>query len=184
MIVKRITLINGIGNDDTGFEGALGGMIERCGSEARFDIFNVRDMDIGYCCGCWGCWVKTPGECVIQDDMPAVLKSVVNSDLVVFISPLVMGFVSPLLKKVNDRMIPVVHPYVVIDNGECHHLKRYDHYPKLGLVLVDRDIDKIEGLGLISDIYKRMALNLKSELAFTVGSAGSVEGFENEIKRI
>ena len=28
----------------------------------------LRDMQIANCIGCFGCWVKTPGTCVIDDD--------------------------------------------------------------------------------------------------------------------
>ena len=78
-------------------------------------------------------------------------------------------------------MIPLLHPYIEIDNKECHHVKRYKKYPKLGLVLVDRNIDNLDGLDTIVDAYKRFALNFKSELCFSLFSNGSVEGFRNEI---
>ena len=181
--MKRITLLNGINEDSTGFEGNLKKMIERQNDQFVFDLFNLRDMPIHYCCGCWSCWVKTPGECSQKDDMPIILKSILSSDLTLFISPIVMGFVSPLIKKINDKMIPLVHPYIELVHGECHHKKRYSHYPKLGLVLVDQNIEELAGLELITDSYQRLALNLKSAIAFVNYSAGSVEGMENEIKR-
>jgi len=27
----------------------------------------LEDKSIAYCMGCFGCWVQTPGECVIKD---------------------------------------------------------------------------------------------------------------------
>ena len=27
----------------------------------------LEDIDLAYCTGCFGCWVQTPGECVIKD---------------------------------------------------------------------------------------------------------------------
>ncbi|MDF1862269.1 MAG: hypothetical protein P1U87_18780 [Verrucomicrobiales bacterium] len=31
---------------------------------AEFRIFRLRELKMGSCIGCFGCWLKTPGECV------------------------------------------------------------------------------------------------------------------------
>lgn len=179
--MKRITLINGIQEDVTGFEKSLDRMVKRLKDKVVFENYRLREMEISYCTGCWGCWVKNPGECTHRDDMPSILESMMRSDLVVYISPVVMGFVSPLVKKATDRAIPLVHPYITAVNGECHHKKRYPKYPLLGLVLVDGDIDRRDDLDLISAVYRRTAANLRSRLLFSVYSNGSTEGLEHEI---
>lgn len=128
--------------------------------------FNLRDLDIKFCIGCWTCWWKTPGECVFNDNMNDILSKIIQSDLVIFASPIILGFTNSLLKKINDRMIPLLHPYIEIVKGECHHKKRYKTYPKLGLLLIkEADTDE-EDLRIIKDIYKRFALNFRSELSF------------------
>ena len=150
----------------------------------KYDVFTVRDLDIKYCCGCWSCWVKTPGKCIQKDDMPRILRSMINSDLTIFISPIVMGFVSSLQKKISDKMIPLVHPYIKICENECHHQARYDKYPKLGLLLIEDDLVKKEDVAIINQIYNRTALNMKTELSFSVLTKGSLEELEYEIKNI
>jgi hypothetical protein len=51
--------------------------------------------------------------------------------------------------------------------GEIHHKKRYDSYPKLGILLEkSKDTDE-EDIRIITDIYKRFALNFKTELCFS-----------------
>lgn len=133
-------------------------------SVTRLDL---RSLDIRYCLGCFSCWVKTPGECVIADDSALVCRAAINSDLVIFASPIIMGFVSADLKRALDKMIPLVHPYLVIDRGEIHHRKRYKHYPALGLLLArSADTDK-EDLDIIRTSFKRLAINFKSQLQFT-----------------
>lgn len=187
--MKRVTVINGITDDRyIGFEEQMEQYSESCGNEIKVDIFRLRDMDIRYCTGCWHCWLKTPGVCIHQDQMPDILSSIVNSDLTVFLSPVVMGFVSSHLKKANDRMIPLVHPYIGIFSNECHHLKRYSHYPKFGLLLLwdkgsGTEIQDVDA-GIITDIYRRMALNMKSELKFSVITDGDAEVLKNEINNI
>ncbi|HOP72673.1 flavodoxin family protein [Thermoclostridium caenicola] len=179
--MKRITIVNGIQEDVTGFEKSLDRMMERLRNRMVFECFRLREMNISYCCGCLGCWVKSPGKCLYKDDMVSILKSVIRSDLVILISPVVMGFVSPLIKKATDRFIPLIHPYITIVRGECHHKKRYGRYPYLGLVLVDKESDSMNDSELITAVYKRAALNLRSRLLFTVCSNGSTEGLEHEI---
>lgn len=183
--MTNITILNGIANNNYGdFEDNLDKFIVNNRKGINFNYFTLRNMDIKYCCGCWVCWVKTPGICTFKDDMPQILQSIINSDLTVYISSVNMGFVSSFLKKVNDRMIPLVHPYIEIDHKECHHEKRYLKYPKFGLILVDKDIDSLDGLDIIVDIYKRISLNTKSELCFSLFSNGNVEEFNNEINNI
>lgn len=129
-------------------------------------LLNLRDLDIRYCIGCFGCWVKSPGECVSRDESSKVCQAVINSDFTLFASPLRMGFPSALLKKAMDKMIPLVHPYGVVDQSEAHHLKRYDRYPRFGL-LVEKEAGTDESdLSIIGDIFSRTALNIKSSLDF------------------
>lgn len=183
--MKRITILNGITDDKfLGFEKQLEKLVVDHSQEVKIDCFTLRQMDIKYCTGCWNCWLKTPGECPLKDEMPKILSSVIHSDLTVFISPVVMGFVSKYIKRANDRLIPLVHPYIEIFKNECHHVSRYEKYPKLGLMLLEeQDSDVLYDVNIITDIYKRTALNFKSRLAFSIVSEGSVEVLKNEINR-
>ena len=127
---------------------------------------NLRDMDIAYCIGCFGCWVKTPGECRSADESSQVCRAVINSDFTLWASPLRMGFPSALLKKVMDKSIPLIQPYFVVDQGEAHHQARYPHYPRLGLLLEEEADTDNDDLLNVADIFSRTALNLKSRLDF------------------
>jgi len=49
--------------------------------------------------GCFGCWNKTPGTCVMKDDSAKIAKAVVNSDLLIFLTPITFGGYSSELKK-------------------------------------------------------------------------------------
>ena len=104
------------------------------GNDHQVNHFLLKDQDIHHCTGCFKCWVQTPGMCVFDDDSREINRAVINSDFVLFASPLVMGFSTSVLKKKMDRMIPLVHPYLDIVEGEIHHLPRYDRYPLFGLL--------------------------------------------------
>lgn len=145
----------------------------------------LRDMDIRYCIGCFGCWVKTPGKCSnSDDDMHTVCSHYINSDLVIFASPVIMGFTSALLKRVHDRIIPLVMPYVRFYDGESHHLPRYEKYPTMSLLLA-KETDTDNGdLEIISEIYKRDSLNFHAPFVFLGTTDKPVEEVADAIDRI
>lgn len=126
----------------------------------------LRNHDLKYCMGCWDCWVKSPGKCAIKDDMEYILQTFISSDLVIFASPMKMGFPSSLMKKVNDRLIPLVHPYITLDKDECHHVARYSSYPDWGMILQEEANGTASDIELAESIYRRTALNIKAELKF------------------
>ena len=144
---------------------------------AGHDVTDVclRDLEISGCKGCWGCWVNTPGECVHHDDRAIVARAVMGSDLTLLASPMHMGFVSSLLKRAADTLIPLVHPYVVLEGGEMHHRARYARYPLLGLLLGPRPDTDAEDIDITRAMWTRTARNLKSHLALTAITSEPVQ---------
>jgi multimeric flavodoxin WrbA len=156
--------------DDAVFETYLDVLAQRL-TEAGHSVtrMNLRDMDLRGCNGCWGCWVKTPGECVQPDDGPILRQAILQSDFHLLAAPLVMGFPSALLKTGLDKFLPLIHPYVVVDRGETHHLKRYERYPRLGLLVEPEAGTDAADRHIITNIFSRVALNMKSKLEFVAG---------------
>ncbi|MBP7401695.1 MAG: flavodoxin family protein [Clostridia bacterium] len=170
--MKRVTVLDGMADDRyADFEAGFLQAAERRRDTLRVDFHRLRDMEIRYCTGCWTCWVRTPGICTFQDDMRPILQSMLASDLCVFLSPVSMGFVTSLIKKACDRMIPIVLPDFAVCHGEFHHRARYAAYPKLGLILVDPDKDA-QTLDIVLGVFRRTALNLKTDLTLN-GSWGT-----------
>jgi multimeric flavodoxin WrbA len=93
-------------------------------------IFTLHEMEIAPCMGCFGCWLQTPGRC-IRADTDAITRACVQSELLVFLTPITFGGYSPELKKAVDRLIPIILPFFEMLNGETHHKPRYDRYPNL-----------------------------------------------------
>ena len=182
----QITVINGsptakVGEIDNCL-GSLSRLLEVRGH--RLTLFNLGEMYLKHCTGCWGCWVKTPGECVFPDDTSDVRRAYINSDFILFASPVIMGFTSALLKRTQDKLIPLLHPYFEIDRDEIHHRPRYESYPPIGLFLEEEEDTDEEDLEIISAIYRRTALNAKSSLSFTKLTSVSMEEIADEIDRI
>jgi multimeric flavodoxin WrbA len=83
--------------------------------------------NIKNCIGCFGCWHKTPGECVIHDGYQRTGAKLGHCDQLIFVSECVYGSLSPFCKMVLDRSISYVHPNFVTRRGEMHHKRRYDN---------------------------------------------------------
>lgn len=182
----KITLLNGNPDiRDMPFDGyieSLEDVLRTSGNEVV--NYTLRDMDIRYCDGCFGCWLKTPGECLKKDDMVWVRRSYINSDLVLFASPLKMGFITSTMKKCMDKLIPLVLPYFEIIQGEFHHAKRYDHYPLIGVILQEEKDTDPEDLEINREIFSRNAINLHSRLALFEVTNTPVGVTAHEINRI
>jgi len=97
--------------------------------------WTLRDEKLAYCLGCFECWTKTPGLCRIEDAGRDVARSVIESDLAIFLTPITFGGYSSELKKAVDRIICLISPFFTriggrID-GEVHHHARYARYPAM-----------------------------------------------------
>ncbi len=165
--MKKITILNGdIESEDNGFSEYMERLADRLNQSNLCSIFPLSQMNLHHCTGCFSCWWKTPGKCVIKDDAEDIFKAVIRSDLVIFASPLVGGFTSSVLKMIMDRMIVLIHPYIILSHGECHHAKRYDKYPNLGLLIQKEVKTDEEDLKIVEDIYDRFAINFHREMDF------------------
>jgi hypothetical protein len=104
----------------------------------QVQTFPLRDLEIHHCLGCFGCWVQTPGQCVIDDAGRDVARQVIGSDLLAYLTPVTFGGYSSELKKAVDRLICLISPFFTFVDGEVHHKKRYERYPRLlGLGLLE-----------------------------------------------
>ena len=165
----KITILNGNpepASFDTYLADVRSGLEDEGNNVIQLDL---RNLPLRYCIGCWGCWVKTPGQCSNGDTTSVEMdRAVINADFVLWAAPLKMGFPASLLKMALDKHLPLIHPYMVVDHGEGHHRKRYRHYPRVGLV-VEKEPDSVErDLQIVSDIHCRTALNFKTRLEFAL----------------
>lgn len=83
------------------------------------------DGAIRHCVGCFGCWIKTPGVCMLKDGYQGMGELLSKCDEAVIISQCVYGTFGPFVKNVVDRSIPYILPYFVMTNGTMRHKKRY-----------------------------------------------------------
>jgi multimeric flavodoxin WrbA len=178
----RITLLNGEPHAHSEFDLYLADLTSRLAARERIITkLDLRDLDLKGCSGCFGCWVKTPGECVKRDQSTQVCRAIVNSDLLLLASPITMGFTSSLLKRAIDQSISLLHPYIVVEGGEMHHRPRYAHYPEFALLLSAGNDTDAEDIEITTAIWRRTARNLKLRLVFTAVADRSAEEVADEI---
>lgn len=77
------------------------------------------------CTGCFGCWVRTPGSCVIRDALGDLGALLARTDELWVVSKNAFGGLSPLVKRALDRSIGYLHPDFRVTRGQLHHRMRY-----------------------------------------------------------
>lgn len=91
---------------------------------------SIKKGELHFCVGCYGCWTKKPGECVINDAMTELNRTLNSSDVAVYLSPILFGQYSPNIKNAIDRWLPNVLPlFVKKPDGTTGHPRRYPSMP-------------------------------------------------------
>jgi multimeric flavodoxin WrbA len=143
----------------------------------------LRHMEIYHCVGCFGCWVQTPGECMIDDGAREVASAFIGSDLVVLFTPVTFGGYSSELKKALDRIICLVSPFFARIDGEVHHEPRYSRYPSVLAVGVQQQPDQ-ESEEIFTALVGRNAINFHTPAyaAAVVDSEQSAERVDESLR--
>lgn len=135
------------------------------------------DGTIHNCIGCFGCWIKTPGACVIRDNYGDMGEYFSKCDEIIIISRCCYGGYSPFVKNVLDRAISYVHPNLVIRNGEMHHKRRYDNKFNMKIWFYGEDITAREKKTAVKLIKgNEVNYDSKGNEIFFVNSIAEMEG--------
>ncbi len=127
------------------------------------DVRVLRDEEIAPCLGCFSCWLRTPGECIIRDDGAELPRKVIQSDILFLLTPVTFGTYSSQLKKALDRYAcPVLLPFFEKIDGETHHAARYLENPKMVAIGVLPGKDE-ESEALFDALVQRNAMNMHTE---------------------
>jgi len=116
-------------------------------AERKFEIqeTSIAKDELHFCVGCYGCWMKKPGECVMNDAMTNINKTFNQSDIVIYLSPIVFGQYSANIKKAIDRGLPNVLPlFVPKADGTTGHPSRYKTKPKIIVIGYGEEVSKDE----------------------------------------
>lgn len=160
---------------------------------AEVEVVNLRKKKIKYCIGCFTCMTKTPGKCVIHDDMTEELfPKWLGSDLVVYATPLFHHTVNAPMKTFIERTWPTCLPFFEKhSDGRWHHPWR--HEPPAAVILsvcgffnesafgaLSHYANFLWGKNLIAEIYRPAAMtmtqagfvDIRNDILEAVGQAG------------
>ena len=133
--------------------------IEQKGTDIRY--FDLSACKIAHCVGCFGCWTKTPGKCVIRDDAVKIYPCIAQSDRVLYISRIKYGGYDTIMKTMLERAIPVQQAFIRILDGETHHVQRAV-VPKQATIIAYGEISDEEQT-LFRQLVDRNARNMNFE---------------------
>jgi multimeric flavodoxin WrbA len=125
---------------------------------AETEMVFLAEKNIKPCLGCFGCWTKTPGQCVQDDDMKDLLP-LAGADILVFATPVYVDNVTGIMKNFIDRMIVGGDPHIENDeHGESWHVNGFDHTPKF-VVISNCGYPEQTHFQVVSHFFHRMARN-------------------------
>ena len=143
------------------------------GSNQKDTVVISDNGKIHPCIGCLGCWIKTPGQCIIKDGYENMGELWSKCSRMIIISQCFYGGYSPFVKNVLDRSIcPYQLPYFIKINGEMRGAKRYNNNIEVSIHLY----------GKISEKEKETARRLTSRF-LKFSSINFYDTFE-EIKEV
>lgn len=151
----KVAILNGLEETNGIYQSVTD---QLAGRGSKINSFPLMKMEVAGCRGCFGCWIKTPGICVINDLGRKVAEAVIGSDVTIILSPVTFGGYSYHVKKVMDRLIPLISPLFVNIRGEIHHKPRYQKYPRL-LAIGVASVEDIESQKVFSTLIERNAIN-------------------------
>lgn len=160
-------------------------------SDRDIDIFHTQyptikfidlsKLNIANCMGCFGCWTKTPGKCVIRDDAVKVYPLIAASNQILYISKIKYGGYDTIMKTMLERSIPVQQAFIRLLYGETHHIQR-NVVPKKAVIIGYGDIPPEEReifLRLVERNAKNM--NFESHRVIFVTENDIEKAVENEV---
>jgi len=160
--MKAILLDGSQANDNTGER-------VRAALEAEFktrgwDVEHIAlcEKKIGACAGDFFCFVRTPGLCNVDDDNRDIAEALVNSDLMVYLTPITFGGYASTLRRMVDHQMQNVSAFFARVGGETHHTKRYKKNPDF-LVVGWLDEPNAHSELVFRHLVQRNALNWHSK---------------------
>jgi len=90
------------------------------------EIIDISKINVKGCNGCYSCWEKTPGKCVINDDMADFLPKFIEADVIIWSFPLYSCYFPGQMKCFMDRMLPLALPYMDKEAEAGGHPARFD----------------------------------------------------------
>ena len=134
---------------------------------AGAEILNIflAEKEIRHCRGCFSCWLKTPGHCIIDDDMNSILSEADEADVLVLASPLYIDTISGMLKVFMDRLVVKGDPHMdKTANGETRHWQKPNEKTPRLVMMSNCGFPERSHFQALSLWVQRVAMNMQTEI--------------------
>lgn len=125
------------------------------------EFIDLSKMKIENCVGCFSCWTKTPGKCIIRDDAVKIYPLIAASEKVMFISRVKYGSYDSIMKMMLERTLPTQQAFIRLLDGETHHVQR-NVVLKQAVIIGYGDIS-VEEKNIFNRLIERNAKNMNFE---------------------
>ena len=115
------------------------------------------------CIGCFSCWNKTPGQCIVRDGYENMGRLIHHADEVIVISRYTYGGFSGFVKNVFDRSLGYVLPQFEVTGGETHHQKRYAEDKPFTFIFRGHDLS-LEDKNIACRYVKAVCTNIRGHI--------------------
>lgn len=151
--------------------------------QANNDVCIISETGkIRHCIGCFGCWIKTPGKCVLKDGYDNMGGLLSKCEKLTLISRCFYGCYSPFVKNILDRSIPWLLPFFKIKNNETHHKRRYQNNMQLAVHFYGENIT-VEERETAKKLVKANCANFDVK-SYEISFSKSVEELCGEVTAI
>jgi multimeric flavodoxin WrbA len=166
----KTIILDGTSPDDLAAESVVRALLNLLPDSQRVIL---REQKIGNCAGDFLCWVRNPGMCITNDANRDIARQIVQSDLLIYLTPVTFGGYSSTLKQMVDHQIQNISPFFAKVQGETHHARRYARYPRfLAIGLLDEDNPR--AASIFRHLVYRNSLNFYAPAAHAVVLTGNL----------
>jgi hypothetical protein len=166
----KTLILDGTSPDDLAAESVVRALLNLLPDSQRVIL---REQKIGNCAGDFLCWVRNPGMCITNDANRDIARQIVQSDLLIYLTPVTFGGYSSTLKQMVDHQIQNISPFFAKVQGETHHARRYARYPRF-LAIGLQDEDNPRAASIFRHLVYRNSLNFYAPAAHAVVLTGNL----------
>ena len=127
-------------------------------NDKKIKYYNLSNLTINNCMGCFHCWVKTPGKCIVRDDAIKIYPLIAKSENIIYVSKIKYGGYDKIMKTMLERAIPIQQAFIRILDNETHHIQRNVKLKK-ALIIVYGDYEN-EEKKIFEKLIERNAKNM------------------------
>ena len=137
--------------------------------DIELDYVELKERNINNCTGCFSCWSETPGECIHQDDMSELFHKYIETELIIWATPLYHYGMSTILKKFIERTLPLNKPDIIEENGTYKHPKRYESKDKKNVLISTCGFPERDNFRILKEHFNELTDGLEAEMLTVMG---------------